>query len=239
MNTLFFIIWGLSLVTIAVFIALTAFQYVKRDKIQGKKQLRNAGISVIVMLASLAMFISTSEPSETEGTKEDETVATSTNNTEKKNSEQTEKPKETSKVVKTEVIKEEQVKEENKETVEEAKIDTSVFKYAKSIEVTDARDINNHITLQIDLNDDAQAGMGTQHVLTQMYDFLQQEDIKGADTVSYYVRIKEKKVAQFTTTVADFKADPETSMVELVLNASEVEMLNPEVEAFGKTMRLW
>src|SRR5690606_1317116 len=73
-----------------------------------------------------------------------------------------------------EVSKEEVTKEETKEpaeTVEEAKIDTSVFKYAKSVEVTDARDTNKHITLQIDLNDDAQAGMGTQHVLTQMYDF--------------------------------------------------------------------
>lgn len=239
MNTLFFIIWGLSLVTIAVFIALTTFQYIKRDKVQGKKQLRNTGISVIVMLASLAMFISTSEPSETDSTKEDETVATSTNNTEKENSEQTEIPKETSKVVKTEVIKEEQVEEENKDTFEEAKIDTSVFKYAKSVDVTDARDINKHITLQIDLNDDAQAGMGTQHVLTQMYDFLQQEDIKGADTVTYYVRIKEEKVAQFKTTVANFKPDPEKPMAGLVLEASEVEQLNSEVEAFGKTIGLW
>lgn len=141
-----------------------------------------------------------------------------------------------------EVSKEEVAKEETKETVEtveEAKIDTSVFKYAKSVDVTDARDINKHITLQIDLNDDAQAGMGTQHVLTQMYDFLQQEDIQGADTVTYYVRVKEEKVAQFKTVVANFKPDPEKPMASVVLEASEVEQLNSEVEAFGKTMGLW
>ena len=141
-----------------------------------------------------------------------------------------------------EVSKEEVTKEETKEpveTVEETKIDTSVFKYAKSVEVTDARDTNKHITLQIDLNDDAQAGVGTQHVLNQMYDFLQQDDIQGADTVTYFVRVKEEKVAQFKTTVANFTPDPEKPMASVVLEASEVEQLNSEVEAFGKTMGLW
>lgn len=142
-------------------------------------------------------------------------------------------------VSKEEVTKDETKKEEPVEVVEEPKIDTSVFQYAKSVEVTDARDTNKHITLQIDLKDDAQAGIGTQHVLTQMYDFLQQDDIQGADTVTYYVRIKEEKVAQFKTTVANFKPDSEKPMASLVLEASEVEQLNSEVEAFGKTMGLW
>lgn len=107
MNTLFFIIWGLSLVAIVLFIALAAFQYVKRDKVQGKKQLRNTGISAIVMLASLALFISTSEPSETEVTKEDETVATSADTSQEEKVE----PKET---------EEERIAHEQKEAEEKA-----------------------------------------------------------------------------------------------------------------------
>ena len=125
------------------------------------------------------------------------------------------------------------------EVAKEPEIDTSIFEYAKSVEVTDARDVNNHITLQIDLNDDAKAGMGTQHVLNQMYDFLQQEDINGAETVTFYVRLQEQKVAQFKTTLANFKADQETPMANVVLNASETEKLSPEVETYGKTMGLW
>lgn len=234
MNTLFFILWGLSLIAITVFIALAAFKYLKKDKVQGKKQLRNTGVSVIIMLASLAMFISTTEPSETEGSQEDEVAATSISANEEKNIERSEESKKTPNVVKVEPVN-----EESKETVKEAKIETSVFKYAKSVDVTDAREINKHITLKIDLNDDAKAGMGTQHVLNQMYDFLQQEGIQGADTVTYFVRVKEEKVAQFTTTVANFKPDSEKPMASLVLEASEVEQLNSEVEAFGKATGLW
>lgn len=144
---------------------------------------------------------------------------------------------ETNENVKVEAVEEEA--NENVEAAEEPGIDTSIFEYAKSVEVTDARDVNKHITLQIDLNDDAKAGMGTQHVLNQMYDFLQQEDINGAETVTFYVRLQEQKVAQFTTTIANFKADPETPMAKVVLNASEIEKLNPEVDAYGKTMGLW
>ncbi|MEK4387226.1 hypothetical protein MKZ25_15785 [Solibacillus sp. FSL W7-1464] len=139
-------------------------------------------------------------------------------------------------------VKEEMIEKEANETVDaanEPQIDTSFFEYAKSVTVTDARSTNKHITLQIDLNDDAKAGIGTQHVLNQMYFFLKQDDINGADTVSFYVRIREEKVAQFKTTVANFKDELETPLSNIVLKASEIKKLNPEVESYGKTMGLW
>ncbi|MGE7020390.1 hypothetical protein [Solibacillus cecembensis] len=95
MNTLFFIIWGLSLISIVVFIALAALQLVKKDKAAGKKQLRNGGISAVVMIASFAIFISTTESSETEDKKEKEgeLVATTANVDEVEK--EAEEPKET------------------------------------------------------------------------------------------------------------------------------------------------
>lgn len=122
---------------------------------------------------------------------------------------------------------------------EDSKIDTSVFKYAKNVEVTDARDITKHLTLKIDLSDDAQPGMGTLNILNQAYDFLQQEDIKGADTITIFVRVKDIKVSQFKINTSQFKPNDQESMANVVLKAAEIEHLSPEVKEFGQTMELW
>ncbi|MEG0362170.1 MAG: hypothetical protein RR602_11100 [Longicatena sp.] len=89
MDILFFIILGLSLIAIVVFIAMAAFQFVKKDRVKGKKQLRNTGVSAIITVASLAMFIATMEP--TEDTDKDEVITKTADNAKKEE----EKPKET------------------------------------------------------------------------------------------------------------------------------------------------
>lgn len=132
-----------------------------------------------------------------------------------------------------------EVEEEKASDKEVSTIDTSVFEYATSVEVTDARSITKNITLKIDLANNAQAGMGTKNVVTQMYDFLQQSDIDGAETVTYFIRVNDKKVAQFKTTVNEFKPDDSQSMVSVVLAATEIESLSDEVKSFGQATELW
>jgi len=118
-------------------------------------------------------------------------------------------------------------------------IDTSVFEHAINVEVDDARKLTKHITLKIDLANDAQAGMGTLNVLTQTFDFLEQVDVKGADTIAILVRVNDIKVSQFTVHTAKFKPDDITPMADLVLAASDIDFVTPEVKSFGETMELW
>lgn len=132
-----------------------------------------------------------------------------------------------------------ETKQEDSKNKNEVTINTSVFKFAKSVEVTDARSTNKHITLKIELSDDAQAGTGTLNVLKQMYDFLQQKDIKGAETITYLIRSNDTMLAQFTTNVSKFSPDNKTSMADVVLKASVIDKMNAEVKTFGQTMELW
>lgn len=118
-------------------------------------------------------------------------------------------------------------------------IDTSVFEHAINVEVDDARELTKHITLKIDLANDSQAGLGTLNVLTQTFDFLEQDDIKGADTIAILVRVNDIKVSQFTVHTAKFKPDDITPMADLVLAASDIDFVTPEVKSFGETMELW
>ena len=106
------------------------------------------------------------------------------------------------------IIEKVSTKEENensnskKETVVNAvpktTIDTSVFEYATTADVTDAIDINKHVTVKLSVSEDAQPGISSQHVLNQTFDFLQQEDLNGAETVTIFVTQKEMKIFQFT-----------------------------------------
>lgn len=101
--------------------AMAAFQFIKKDKVAGKKQLRNLGISAVVMIASFAMFITNIESSETEGEKglNDEIVAT-TAKVDAREKAALEEPKETSeerdarykKEIEDKLIAEQKAKEE-------------------------------------------------------------------------------------------------------------------------------
>jgi hypothetical protein len=136
----------------------------------------------------------------------------------------------------TEVV-EEEVEEEVVE--EEATIDTSVFAYAKDVEITDARDITKHITLVVHMSEETKTGMAAQHVLSQAYDFLQQEDIEGAETITFGVMQADTRILQLTTNVKEFVPIDSESMAKCVLKASTIDKMNPEVEEYGKVMELW
>jgi hypothetical protein len=136
----------------------------------------------------------------------------------------------------TEVV-EEEVEEEVVE--EEATIDTSVFAYAKDVEITDARDITKHITLVVHMSEATKTGMAAQHVLSQAYDFLQQTDIEGAETITFGVMQADTRILQLTTNVKEFVPIDSESMAKCVLKASTIDKMNPEVEEYGKVMELW
>jgi hypothetical protein len=156
---------------------------------------------------------------------------------------ETTKEKEEVKVESTEV--EEEVTETTTEVAEEevveeeVNIDTSVFVYAEDVEITDARDITKHLDLVVHMSPKTKTGMAAQHVITQVYDFLQQEDITGADTVTIGIMQDGIRTAQITTEVSKFVPIPDKSMIECVLEASTIDKMSDEVKEHGKIMELW
>ncbi|MBU5252400.1 hypothetical protein KQI46_10760 [Lysinibacillus capsici] len=77
MDTLFLIIWLLSLPVILVFLILAIVQFMKKDKIKGKNQLKFAGISTTIMIVSFIAFMVTLNPAETPKNEKIETVTKS------------------------------------------------------------------------------------------------------------------------------------------------------------------
>lgn len=136
-----------------------------------------------------------------------------------------------------EEIKEIEIVEEEIEVVE-AEIDTSMYEYAENVAVTDALEINNHITLMIDMSENTKTGLAFQHVVNQTYEFLKQDSAKVATTIGINVRQGETKTAMFTVYPANFKEDDDIPMSDLVLKASVVNMAVPEVEDYAKIMEL-
>ncbi|UTI42087.1 hypothetical protein [Niallia sp. RD1] len=136
------------------------------------------------------------------------------------------------------------VKEEKAETTEEATesepeevseeeqstINTDVFEYATKTEVTNAIDINDHVTVFVYMSEDLKPGLAAQHVLNQTYDFIQQEDVKDAKTISINVKQGDTKILMYTVETDKFKPNEEIPMSDLVLDASEVEFMTKEVE---------
>jgi hypothetical protein len=122
-------------------------------------------------------------------------------------------------------------------TETESKLDTSVFVYAKSVDVTDGREAMKHLDLVVNMDKSTAPGLATRHVLTQTYDFLQQSDISGADTITIGVMSGDLRVSQITVDVAKFKAGD--NIIGSVLIASKIDKMTPEVKEFGKTMNLW
>lgn len=121
---------------------------------------------------------------------------------------------------------------------EEPRIDTSMYESAQDIEITDALEINDHITLFIYMSEDLKEGLAFQHVTNQTYAFLLQESIKEAKTIGVNVIHGENKIAMFTVNLEDFVEDDSISMAKLVLDASKVQMASPEVEEYAEVMDL-
>lgn len=137
------------------------------------------------------------------------------------------------------IAAQEEVNDEENSKDEENKIDTSVFQYAEKVEVTDAIEINEHVTIFVFMNEEVKPGLATQHVLNQSYDFLKQSDITGAKTVSIAIKQGDMKIAQFTVNKDDFTPNDSESMVSVVLSAGEMEFMIDEVKEYGKVMNLW
>lgn len=140
------------------------------------------------------------------------------------------------KEVAKEKTKEETSKEEN---VIESSIDSSVFQYATDVEVTDALNINQHVTVKLIINKDSKPGMQVQNIITQTFDFLQQDDIKEAKTITIFVVQNDIKIAQYTVDKEKFIPNESESMVDLVLQASVIEQMNEEVKQHGESLELW
>ncbi|MEA0565559.1 hypothetical protein [Lysinibacillus irui] len=119
-------------------------------------------------------------------------------------------------------------------------VDTSFFKFAKSVEVIDNRATSNNLLVWIDYSADSEPGMSTLNTLNQAFDFLQQADVINTGTVTLAIRVDDVKVAQFNTKPSniDFK-NGEVGMADLVVNGSDIEYLNEGVKAFGQVMELW
>jgi len=115
-------------------------------------------------------------------------------------------------------------------------IKTDVFEYAKKVDITDARDTNKHVTATVFMSNELTPGLATQHVLNQSYDFLQQADLKGVDTVTIGVMQGEKRIFQYTVTMKNFVPNDSVSMLDVVLKASKVEKMDPQVQEFAKTI---
>ena len=147
----------------------------------------------------------------------------------------------TAPVVKEDVEKDKEVVVEKEEVVEEVEpsIDTSVFEYATNTEVTDAIDINQHVTVRVFVSEEAEAGMSVLNVVKQSYDFIQQEDVKDAKTITIFVTQNDQKIVQYTVQKDKFVPNESVPMSEVVLKASEIEFMTDEVKEFGKTMETW
>lgn len=83
------------------------------------------------------------------------------------------------------------------------------------VDVTDSRDITEHIDLVVHMKNSVKPGLATQHVFTQAYDFLQQDDIKGAKTVTIGIMSGDHRVTQITVDAPKFK--PEEHLIKSVL----------------------
>ena len=124
-------------------------------------------------------------------------------------------------------------------TEEESTINTDVFAYATKTEVTDAIDINDHVTVFVYMSEELTPGLASQHVLNQTYDFIQQEDVKDAKTISINVKQGDTKILMYTVEKDKFKTNDEIPMSDLVLEASKVEFMTDEVKEFGEIMEMW
>ncbi|WP_144449385.1 hypothetical protein [Halalkalibacter nanhaiisediminis] len=116
-------------------------------------------------------------------------------------------------------------------------IDTSMYQYATEVTVTDAIELNNYVSLMIYVNEENDnKGLQAQHVLNQTYDFLLQDAIEGADYVGINVVQGNQKILMFEVDTAKFQEDDEVPMADLVLRASEIEMIHDEVRQFAEVM---
>ncbi len=191
-----------------------------------KKILSGVLLSTTLLLSACGEEIKTSTNEVKEETKASEDTASEQKNTDTKK-------EETESTEKTTENKTEQVSEEESK---ESTINTDVYKFATKTEVTDAIDINDHVTVFVFMSEELKPGLAAQHVLNQSYDFIQQDDIKDAKNITIAVSQNNTKTFQFTVDKSKFKTDDSVPMSDLVLEASKVDKISPEVKEFAETL---
>lgn len=110
MNNLFFILFLLSSVAIFVFVILSLIQFVKKDKIKSRKQLKLAGASIVILIISFIGVGTTADSTDTNSEKS-EKIEVSTEAKEEPKETEVDEPKET---------EEERIVREQKEAEEKA-----------------------------------------------------------------------------------------------------------------------
>lgn len=199
---------------------------------KAKRMLVFTGISFVLLIAGSLLYTGDEQASSSPGSGKEP----------KQEVKKDEEPKEDVKTEKTEnsnVSEKETVAEEKPAEDTEKKestIDTSVFVYAEKVDVTDAIDINDHVTVFVHMSKNLNPGMAAQHVLNQSYDFLQQDDIKGAKTVTIAVSQSDIKVFQFTVEKNKFAPKDNEPMSNVVLKTSKIDHMSNEVKEFAETM---
>lgn len=138
-----------------------------------------------------------------------------------------------------ETTEETTIEETPEEESEFGEIDTSVFEFAEETEVTDAIEINNYVTVFVDMSEDLTQGMAAQHVVNQTYDFIQQEDLEGANKVSINMRQGGTKLLMFEVDRKAFAPKDDEPMANIVMEYSTIDMMSPEIEEYGAIMGAW
>ncbi|WP_440110210.1 hypothetical protein [Paenibacillus sp. QZ-Y1] len=126
---------------------------------------------------------------------------------------------------------------DDKSVPEDSQIDTSVFVYAQDIKVTDALDITNHIDVAVYMSEDVGKGLAVQHVFTQTYDFLQQDKVKEAKTVTIGIMSGDFRITQITVDMGKFEAGEH--FIHSVMGASKIDKMDDDVREYGESLELW
>lgn len=119
----------------------------------------------------------------------------------------------------------------------ESNIDTSVFEYAKNVEVTDSRESTQHINLVASMDPEMGPGLAVQHVVKQSYDFIQQSDVEGADKITVGIMQGDTRIAQYTVDTAKFTAGEDK--IDSVIAASKIEKMESTAKEYGATTGKW
>ncbi|MFJ3386673.1 MULTISPECIES: hypothetical protein [unclassified Lysinibacillus] len=159
----------LSFISLIVFAVLTYKKFKQNDKAQGMKFLKFTGISLLLVVVLMSVDNLLEKP--TDSAKVDIEKTTVTVDKDEQAKQEAELKAKEAKALEDEKAKlakeQEEVNEEEPTTTETSKriIDTSVFEYADAVDVTDAIDLNDHVTLIISMNEAISPGLATQHVV--------------------------------------------------------------------------
>ncbi|QJC51439.1 hypothetical protein HGI30_07675 [Paenibacillus albicereus] len=119
-------------------------------------------------------------------------------------------------------------------------VNTQMFDFAKSVEVVDNLAEKKHLDLTVNMvgePDGPNPGLATEHVLVQTYEFLQQDELSGAKTITIKVAQDNEIVTQITVNKEKFVAGE--YLIDSILDASKIDLMNEDVIEYGKILERW